>query len=155
MTKPFFNSNRPLQLRKGLINIYRHLQNTSARNNSMKMELLSSLASTRLKKYLFSTSIFYRRTFYSCSTAEVVLLFFHMKKASAAKNSEVYADALRGNSAPQGRILRYRGCIHRTTTSSGRFTPLLFFSTNRLATRLNPTSSGRFTLLFFYRIDMH
>ena len=36
------------------------------------------------------------------------------------------ADALRGHSAPWSRILRYRGCIHLTATSSGRFTP--FFS---------------------------
>ena len=27
----------------------------------------------------------------------------------------------------RGRILRYRGCIHLTATSSGRFTPLYFF----------------------------
>ena len=40
MTKPFFDSNRPLQLRKGKINIYQHLQNTSARNNSIKMEVI-------------------------------------------------------------------------------------------------------------------
>ena len=40
MTKPFFDSNRPLQLRKGYINIHQHLQNTSARNNSIKMELI-------------------------------------------------------------------------------------------------------------------
>ena len=76
------------------------------------------------KKYLFSTSIFYRRTFYLCGAAEVVLPFFHMKKASAAKNSEVYADDLRGHWSPRGRILRYRGCIH--LTSSGRFIPLFF-----------------------------
>ena len=49
-----------------------------------------------------------------------------MKKASAAKNTEVFADALRGHSAPRGRILRYRGNIHLTTTSSGRFTHLFF-----------------------------
>ena len=40
MTKPFFDSNRPLQLRKGWINIYQHLENTSVRNNSIKMELI-------------------------------------------------------------------------------------------------------------------
>ena len=49
--------------------------------------------------------------------------FFHMKKASATKNSEVFADALMGHSAPRGRILRYRFCIHLTATSSGRFAP--------------------------------
>ena len=43
-----------------------------------------------------------------------------------AKNSEVYADALRGHSVPRGRNLCYRGCIHLTATSSGRFNP--FFS---------------------------
>ena len=90
----------------------------------------------------------HRRTFYLRGVVEVMLPFFYMKRASAAKNSEVPVDALRGHSAPRGRILRYRGCIHLAATSNGRFTPL-FFSTNRLATRLNPTSNGRFTLLFF------
>ena len=45
----------------------------------------SSLAYTGLKKYLFSTSIFYRRTFYSRDAVEMVLPFFHMKKTSAVK----------------------------------------------------------------------
>ena len=40
MTKPFFDSNQPLLLRKEWINIYQHLQNTSARNNSIKMEVI-------------------------------------------------------------------------------------------------------------------
>ena len=60
-------------------------------------------------------------------------------------------EALRGNSAAQVWILRYRGCIHITATSSGRFNTF-FFSTNRLATRLNPTSCGRFTLFVFASI---
>ena len=55
----------------------------------------------------------------------MMLPFFYMKKASAAKNSELFADALRGHSAPRGRILRC-GCIHFTATSNGKFT--LFFS---------------------------
>ena len=37
---------------------------------------------------------FYRRTFFSRGAVEVVLPFFDMKKASAAKNSEVRADFL-------------------------------------------------------------
>ena len=48
-------------------------------------------AYTNLKKDLFFTSIFYRRTFYLRGAGEAVLPFFHMKKASAAKNSEVPA----------------------------------------------------------------
>ena len=51
---------------------------------------------------------------------------FHMKKVSVAKNSEVYADALGGHSAPRGWILRYRGCIHLTATSSVRFNTIIF-----------------------------
>ena len=38
----------------------------------------------------FYVHFFYRRT------------FFHMKKASGGEDSEVYADALRGHSAPRG-----------------------------------------------------
>ena len=64
---------------------------------------------------------FYRRAFYLRGAAEMVLPFFHMKKASAAKNLEVFADALKGHLAPLGRILRYRDCIQLTATSSGRF----------------------------------
>ena len=59
------------------------MQNTSARNNSIKMEL-SSPTYTSLKKDLFSSPIFYRRTFYLRGAVEVVLPFFHMKKSSAA-----------------------------------------------------------------------
>ena len=55
------------------------------------MELLSLLAYIRLKKDLFSTSIFHRRTFYLRGTTEVVLPSFHINKASAAKNSAVPA----------------------------------------------------------------
>ena len=61
-------------------------------------------------------SLFYRRTFYLRDVAEVVMPSFHMNKASVAKNSEVFADALRGHSAPRGRILHNRGCIHLTAT---------------------------------------
>ena len=48
----------------------------------------------------------------------MVLPFFHMKKALAAKTSEVFVDALRGHSVPRGRILRNCGCIHLTATST-------------------------------------
>ena len=40
---------------------------------------------------------------------------------------------LRGRSQePRGRILRYRGCIHLTATSSGRFTPHFFLQISLL-----------------------
>ena len=52
MTKPFFDSNQPLQLRKREINIYLHLQNTSPKNNSMKMEVLLFASLYRAKEVL-------------------------------------------------------------------------------------------------------
>ena len=58
------------------------------------MELIIFASLYQVKKDLFSMSIFYRRIFYSHGTVEVVLPFFHMKKASAAKDSEVPADFL-------------------------------------------------------------
>ena len=108
------------------------MQNISARNNSIKMDLIIFASLYQAKEGLiFYVHFFYWRTFYLRGAVEVVLPFFHMKKASAAKNSEVFEDALRGHSAPRGRILRYRGCIHLTATSSRRF------------------------ILFFHHIDMH
>ena len=132
MAKPFFYPNRLLQLKKGLINIYQHLQNTSARNNSIKMALIIFASLYQAKEGLiFYVHFFYRRTFYLRGSVEVVLPSFHINKASAAKNSEVFVDALRGHSAPQGRIRWIRGFFHLTATSRGRFTP------------------------FFHHIDMH
>ena len=54
------------------------------------------------KEILFFYVHFFRRTFYSLGATEVEFPFFHMKKASGGENSEVYADALRGHSAPLG-----------------------------------------------------
>ena len=51
-----------------------------------------------------------------------VVPFLSYEKGFSGENSEVYTDALRGHSAPRGWILHYRGCIHLTATSSGRFT---------------------------------
>ena len=92
----------------------------------MELIIFASLYQAK-EELIFYVHFFYRRTFYLRGVVEVVLPFFHMKKASAAKNSEVYADALRGHSASRGRILRYRGCIHLTVTSSGRLTPFFFY----------------------------
>ena len=66
------------------------------------MELIIFASLYQAKEVLIFYVHFYRRTFYLRGTAEVVLPFFYMKKASAAKNSEVYVDTLRGHSAPQG-----------------------------------------------------
>ena len=49
----------------------------------MEVILFSSLY--RAIKYLFSASIFYRRTFYSRGMTEVEFPFFHMKKLQGAK----------------------------------------------------------------------
>ena len=129
MTKPFFDSNRPLQLRKGWINIYQHLQNTPARNNSIKMEVILFTSLYRAIEVL----IFYIHFFIEELSIYVVQqrwssLSFIWKRLQAAKNSEVYVDALRGHLTW---ILHYRGCIHLTATSSGRFN--LFFPSHRYA----------------------
>ena len=52
MMMPFFDSNRPLKLRRGKINIYQHLQNTSDRNNSIKMEVILFASLYRAKEIL-------------------------------------------------------------------------------------------------------
>ena len=59
------------------------------------MELIIFASLYQAKEVLiFYVHFFYRRTFYSRGAVEVVLPFFHMKKALVAKNSEDYADAL-------------------------------------------------------------
>ena len=65
----------------------------------------------------------------------------YVNKTSAARNSEV-----RGRSKEPIRSTRLNptsgGCIRLTSLH------VPFFSTNRLASRLNPTSSGRFIFFF-------
>ena len=74
------------------------------------MEVILSASLYQTKEVLiFYVHFYYRRTFNLCGAAEVVFPFFHMKMASAAKNSEVPADAL-------GRLcvafpLQFLGCI--------------------------------------------
>ena len=129
------------------------MQNTSARNNSIKMEVIHFASLYWAKEVLiFYVNFFYRRTFYLCDTAEVVFPFFHTKNASAAKNLEVYADAFRGHSAPRGWILRYRGCIHLTATSSSRFNT--FFLQIALLQGWIPLPVVDL-LSLFYRIEVH
>ena len=75
----------------------------------MKMELIIFASLYQAKEELIFYVHFYRRTFYLRGAVEVVLPFFHMKKDSAAKNSEVPTDAL-------GRLcvaflFQFLGCI--------------------------------------------
>ena len=58
-------------------------------------------------------------------------------------NNQRSADALRSHSAPRGWIL------HQVVAFVSLHGTFLFFSTNRLASRLNPTSSSRFTPFCF------
>ena len=57
----------------------------------MEVILFASLYQAK-EVLIFHVHFFNRRTFYLCGAAEVVFPFFHMKKASAAKNSKVLAD---------------------------------------------------------------
>ena len=80
----------------------------------------------------------------------MVFPFFHMKKASAAKirkSTRTLSGATRLHEVGSYVIV----VAFTSPPLLGADSSPLFFSTNRLATRLNPTSSGRFTLLF-YRI---
>ena len=65
MMKPFLYSNRPLLLRKGKIDIYHHLQNISARNNSIKMEVILFASLYRAKEILIFCVHFLWKNFLS------------------------------------------------------------------------------------------
>ena len=88
MMRPFFDSNWPLQLRRGKINIYQLLQNTSARNNSIKMEVILFASLYRAKEILIFCVHFFRRTFYPRGATEVEFFLLY-KKASGGENLEV------------------------------------------------------------------
>ena len=67
---------------------------------------------------IFYVHFFFCRTFNSRGAVEVVLPFFHMKKASAAKNSEVPAGALERLCSLSSPVVGSHSVGRRT---SGRF----------------------------------
>ena len=83
--KPFFDSNWPLQLRRGKINIYQHLQNTSARNNSIKMEIILFASLYRAKEILIFCVHFLEKNFLSTWRDRSGVPFLSYKKLQAAK----------------------------------------------------------------------